>query len=322
MLIKLNNAKLYKYSNQFCTLIIFVLIIEYLNYTSNHRRSRLKREIPLLDQAIYYQHSMLQCYNCYSFQDLNRDFMSDNVWISMSFCYSSSLGPRDNHKASVSAVMSARLFGERSGMSEGFSPFSPCLLNDSFVSGANVVLQVFNDTEIAKGDLKVLGLIEKYERSHLVWAAPSPEPLCDCALGHSLGRLLAHRLPSLRDKISEDSVIVISHVGAFLSKPYIFNVLQSPHQTWFFRSEAPFYLDQSWETTFTAMTARRWRQITDEASSCSELVSKQNVVLSKLYFPPWKQAQDANSSDTEQTSSTNIDIMQGVAAAEKFITNR
>ena len=317
MLIKHNNAKLYKYSNLLCTLIFFVLIIEYLNYTSNHRRSRLKREIPLLEQALYI--IRIQCYSCYSFQDPNREFMSDNVWISMSFCYSSSLGPRGNHRASVSAVMSARLFGERSGLSEGFSP---SLLKNSFVSGANVVLQVFNDTEIAKGDLKVLGLIEKYERSHLVFAAPSPEPLCDCALGHGLGRLLAHSLPSLRDKITEDSVIVISHVGAFLSKPYIFNVLQSPHQTWFFRSEAPFYLDQSWETTFTAMTARRWRQITDEASSCSELVSKHNVVLSKLYFPPWKQAQDANSSDTEQTSSTNINIMQGVAAAEKFITNR
>ena len=184
------------------------------------------------------------------------------------------------------------------------------------------MLQIFNDTVITEEDLQVLGLIEKYERSHLVFAQPSPEPLCDCALGHSLGRILAHTLPSLRDKITEDSVIVISHVGAFLSKPHMFNVLQSPHQTWFFRSEAPFYLDRSWETTFTAMTARRWRQVTDEASSCSELVSKQNAVLSKLYNPPWKRARDANSSDTRQTSRTNIEIMQGVAAAEKFITNR
>ena len=119
MLIKLNNAKLYKYSNHLCTLIIILLIIEYVNYTSNHRRSRLKWEIPLLEQATY--SVSIQCYHCYSFQDPNRGFMSDNVWISMSFCYSSSVGPRDNHRASVSAVMSARLFGERSGMSEGFS---------------------------------------------------------------------------------------------------------------------------------------------------------------------------------------------------------
>ena len=93
------------------------------------------------------------------------------------------------------------------------------------------MLQIFNDTVITEEDLQVLGLIEKYERSHLVFAQPSPEPLCDCALGHSLGRILAHTLPSLRDKITEDSVIVISHVGAFLSKPHMFNVLQSPHQT-------------------------------------------------------------------------------------------
>ena len=118
MLIKL-NAKLYKYSNQLYILILFVLIIEYLNYTSNYRRSRLKREIPLLEQAMRF--ISIQCCKCYSFQDPNRDFMSDNVWISMSFCYSSSVGPRDNHRASVSAVMSARLFGERSGMAEEFS---------------------------------------------------------------------------------------------------------------------------------------------------------------------------------------------------------
>ena len=200
--------------------------------------------------------------------------------------------------------------------------FLNLLVDNSFFSGVNVVLQVFNDTAITQEDLKVLGLIEKYERSYLVLADPSPEPLCDCALGHGLGRILAHTLPSLRDKISEDSVIIISHVGAFLSKPHIFNVLQSPHQTWFFRSEAPFYLDRSWETTLTAMTVRRWRQVTDGASSCDEIVSKHNVVLSKLYNPPWKKARDANSSDTGKTSVTNIEIMQGVAAAEKFITNR
>ena len=120
MLIKLNNAKLYEYSNQLCTLIIFLLIIEYLNYTSNHRKSRLKRKTPLLEQAMYV--ISIQCSNCYSFQDPNRDFMRDNVWISMSFCYSSSVSSRDNHRASVSAVMSARLFGERSGMSEDSHP--------------------------------------------------------------------------------------------------------------------------------------------------------------------------------------------------------
>ena len=80
-------------------------------------------------------------------------------------------------------------------------------------------------------------------------------------------------------------------------------------------------MDLSWETTFTAMTVRRWRLVTEEAESCAELVSK-NVVISKLYNPPWKQAREANSSDAKETAITNIEIMKGVEAAEKFITNR
>ena len=151
----------------------------------------------------------------------------------MSFCYSSSLRPRDNHKASVSAAMAARLYGERSGLSKTFSVFF--FMSSFYVPGANVVLQVFNDTEITEEDLQILGLIKSYERSYLVMAPPSSEPLCDCALGHGLGRILVNTVPSLKDKITEDSIILISHVGAYLSKPYIFNVLQSPHETWFFR---------------------------------------------------------------------------------------
>ena len=48
MLLQL-NAKLYKYSKQLCSIILSVLIIEFLIHTS--RRSRKKRDIPLLDQA-------------------------------------------------------------------------------------------------------------------------------------------------------------------------------------------------------------------------------------------------------------------------------
>ena len=235
----------------------------------------------------------------------------------MSFCYSASVRSRENHRASVSAALSARLFSELSGVSTLVIPTI-----SYFVQGANVVLQVFNDTEITEEDLEILGLINNYERCHLLYEAPSAEPLCDCALGHALGRLLPHTRPKLRDMITEDSVIIISHVGAFLAKPHIFNVVQSPHQTWFFRSEAPFYLDQSWVTTFTAMTARRWKMVTEDAASCAELVSKHSILLPQLYKPPWKQARDANITDSKQTSRTNIDIMQGVTAVEKFITNR
>ena len=42
--------------------------------------------------------------------------------------------------------------------------------------------------------------------------------LCDCALSHSLGRALLHALPQLQDKITDDSIVILSHVGVFLTK--------------------------------------------------------------------------------------------------------
>ena len=42
--------------------------------------------------------------------------------------------------------------------------------------------------------------------------------LCDCALSHSLGRALLHALPQLEDKITDDSIVILSHVGVFLTK--------------------------------------------------------------------------------------------------------
>ena len=81
--------------------------------------------------------------------------------------------------------------------------------------------------------------------------------LCDCALSHSLGRALVHALPQLGDKITEDSIVILSHVGVFLTKAEILNVVQSRHQTWLYGSEPVFYnMGLPWPTVFTAMTAR------------------------------------------------------------------
>ena len=46
----------------------------------------------------------------------------------------------------------------------------------------------------------------------------STAPLCDCALSHSLGRLLLHAHPALANTITNSSIILTAHVGAFLSK--------------------------------------------------------------------------------------------------------
>ena len=76
----------------------------------------------------------------------------------MSLCYSASLSPGQNRHAVISAALSARLYHHNSG---------PSLVTRDIVrdiiryTGANVVLQVFNDTEIIRKDLEVLNLITK-----------------------------------------------------------------------------------------------------------------------------------------------------------------
>ena len=94
------------------------------------------------------------------------------------------------------------------------------------------MLQVFNDTEIPDHDLATLRLADRpQDDMYLILAQPSPEPMCDCSLGHALGRTLVYNAPQIRHKMREDSIIILSHIEAYISKGYIFNVLQSGNWT-------------------------------------------------------------------------------------------
>ena len=53
------------------------------------------------------------------------------------------------------------------------------------------------------------------------------DSLCDCALGHSVARLLSHTLPQLEHKMTNDSVVILSHINIYLTHPSIFNVVKS-----------------------------------------------------------------------------------------------
>ena len=158
---------------------------------------------------------------------------------------------------------------------------------------------------------------------YLVLGEKSSEKMCDCALGHSLGRMMIHNLPRLQNKMDEDSIIILSHIAVFLTKPHIFNVLQSGHETWMFGSEPVFYnLGMSWPTVFTAMTVRRWRHVTNNSRSCAEVVHNHQDIFNQFYNPPWREAIKRNETDLSKISNTNINIMEGVVAGEKFVTNR
>lgn len=74
-------------------------------------------------------------------QPVNREFNQANVWVSMTLCYTRSIQPYHNRDAVIRAVLATRLWRE--------------------ATSANVVLQVFNDTEIQERDLASLGLIER-----------------------------------------------------------------------------------------------------------------------------------------------------------------
>ena len=147
---------------------------------------------------------------------------------------------------------------------------------------------------------------------HLVLRPESEGELCDCALAHSTGRALLHSLPQLADKMTDTSVVLLTNIGAFVSRANMFNVIKSGHGSWMFASEAPTYLQSAWPTVFTAMTVRRWRLITKHSNSCAELVENRPE-LRQYYQPPWK-------TNPNETDRTNIDIMMSVYAMEKLIT--
>ena len=232
-------------------------------------------------------------------QPINKGFNRENVWISMSFCYAAAVQKKSNRDAVIKAVLATRLWRD--------------------VADANVVLQVFNDTEILEKDIESLNLVKK-SGAHLIWAKRSDHPLCDCALGHSVGRLLLHTVPEIKDRLRNDSIVMLTNVAAFLSKGELLNVLQSGHQTWMFNAEAVMYGHQPFPTTFIAMTVQKWKTITYNSMSCGELVEHDSHIRAD-YKPPWfiKSEESISSKDVKFT---DIDIMMSVSSMEKFITRR
>ena len=151
---------------------------------------------------------------------------------------------------------------------------------------------------------------------HLYLRPESEAGLCDCALAHSAGRALLHSLPQLAGRLTDTTVVLVTNIGAFVSKGNMFNVIKSGHGSWMFASEAVNYMQSAWPTVFTAMTVQRWRQITKHSNSCSELVQN-SPELRQYYQPPW--SKNINGSQ-KLADRTNIDIMMAVSAMEKLIT--
>lgn len=175
---------------------------------------------------------------------------------------------------------------------------------------------MYNDTAIRAADLDILMLLKERPDCYLFLRAESEAGLCDCGLAHSAGRALLHSLPELEDKMTDTSVVLITNIGAFVSRANMFNVIKSGHGSWMFGSEAVTYMQSAWPTVFTAMTVQRWRQVTKHSNSCAELVEN-SPELRQYYQPPWSK----NSNESQEVANrTNIDIIMAVQAMEKLIT--
>merc|ERR1711971_917499 len=191
--------------------LIYVLLRVRPRFRTDHKTKTGLKIVPLLEQPV------------------NKAFNREKVWVSMSFCYAEAVQSKHNRNAVIRAVLATRLWRD--------------------VANANVVLQVYNDTEILQKDIDSLNQVKK-SGAHLIWAPPSDKELCDCALGHSVGRALLHTLPEFKNQLTNDSIIMLTNVDAFLSKGEILNVFQSGHNTWMFIAESVLYGHQPFPTNF------------------------------------------------------------------------
>lgn len=262
--------------------LIYVLLRVRPRFKTEYKTKTGLKFVPLLEQPV------------------NKAFNREKVWVSMSFCYAEAVQYKYNRDAVIRAVLATRLWRD--------------------VADANVVLQVYNDTEILKKDIDSLNLVKK-SGAHLIWAPPSDKDLCDCALGHSIGRVLLHTLPEFKNKLKNDSIVMLTNVGAYLSKGEILNVLQSGHDTWMFNAEAVLYGHQPFPTNFIAMTVEKWKTITFNSLSCSDLVARDPHLVAD-YKPPWVVYREEEPGNSTDVDTRDIDIMMAVGAVEKFITRR
>ena len=202
-------------------------------------------------------------------QPLNKAFNQEKVWVSMSLCYSSAKNRKENSDIIARAFLATALWRK--------------------LADVNVVLQIYNDTNIIADDLEQLNLIKK-RKVYLIFAfkkTPS-NCLCDCALQSEIGRTLLHQQPAMAKFLQDDDIVITATVNGFLSKPHLVNVLQSKHSAWMYIFEALFYGASPWPTNFVSMTISKWRLITLNATACPELRATGSFISTK-YSPPSKQ---------------------------------
>ena len=183
--------------------------------------------------------------------------------MSLSFCYSAEATLAENKAAVARAVLASNLWKE--------------------LSEVNVVVQVFNNTDIGGDDYEKLEKMIQKRGMTILWPSKDspPECVCDCALQAALGKTILHHQPSLASYLQDTDIIITADINAFLSKPHIVNVLQSRHSAWMFITEAVFYGAQPWPTSFVALTVQNWKKVTLNASDCTEFVLRDPFIKSK-----------------------------------------
>ena len=114
-----------------------------------------------------------------------------------------------------------------------------------------------------------------------------------------------------------------NQVKLLIDFEFYLNLYQG-HGVWLYSHESVGYNIGVWPTVFTGMTVARWRQVTSGAGTCQDLVTRHSDLFSSFYNPPWKQARENNQTrnNATLTSKQNIHIIEGVWAAEKFVSNR
>ena len=135
-------------------------------------------------------------------QPVNKAFNREKVWVSMSLCYSSTATRTQNLDNVAKAFLAISLWKK--------------------LTEVNVVLQVYNNTNIVKADQEILNLIKKKEIYVILSSKETPsECICDCALQASIERTLLHQQPVIANYLQDDDIVILADVNSFLSKPHL-----------------------------------------------------------------------------------------------------
>ena len=105
--------------NRKFVLTIVIAILIFLFIKPFQLFTKRVKKVPLLEQVmkIWYIFSKPKTINQLIFwlQKVDKNYNNQNVWISMSYCYSRSVSEKQNRQATISAALSVRLYKELSG---------------------------------------------------------------------------------------------------------------------------------------------------------------------------------------------------------------